>query len=61
MKLISDHYESCHGHAMNWENPTTYTEKIQWEKLYNKDPIKTTLSDKYMVREWVKEKSVRNI
>ncbi len=56
IKLISDVYESVHGRVMDWENPTTYTEKIQWEKLYNKDPIRTTLSDKYLVRDWVKEK-----
>ena len=56
IKLISVQYENSHGYKINWENPTLYTEKMQWEKLYNKDPLKTTLSDKYLVREWVKEK-----
>lgn len=56
INLINKRYEISHGHPINWENPTTYTEKMQWDKLYNKDPMKTTLSDKYLVREWVKEK-----
>lgn len=56
IKLINERYEISQGHALNWENPTLYTEKMQWEKLYNKDPMKVTLTDKYLVREWVKEK-----
>ena len=35
IKLINERYEISHGHVMNWENPTLYTEKMQWEKLYN--------------------------
>ena len=29
---------------------------MQWEKIYDKNPIKTTLTDKYAVREWVEGK-----
>ncbi len=29
---------------------------MQWSKFYDTTPIKTTLSDKYLVREWVAEK-----
>ncbi len=38
------------------DHPQTFNEKIQWLKLYDSTPIKTRLADKYMVREWVKEK-----
>ena len=38
------------------DNPQTFNEKIQWLKLYDSTPIKTKLADKYLVREWVKEK-----
>lgn len=55
IKLLNNAYEERIGHPINWETLTTYTEKMQWEKLYNKDPIKTTLTDKYRVREWVKK------
>ena len=38
------------------DHPQTFNEKIQWLKLYDSTPIKTRLADKYLVREWVKEK-----
>ena len=38
------------------DKPRSFNEKIQWLKLYESTPIKTRLSDKYLVREWVKEK-----
>ena len=41
---------------LNLDNPKTFNEKIQWLKLYDSTPIKTRLSDKYLVRDWVKEK-----
>jgi len=41
---------------LNLNNPITFNEKIQWLKLYDSTPIKTILSDKYLVRNWVKEK-----
>ena len=37
-------------------NPKTFNEKIQWLKLYDSTPIKTRLTDKYLVREWISEK-----
>lgn len=43
------------GKTLDLENPKTYNEKIQWLKLYEHDERKTRLSDKYLVREWVKE------
>ena len=42
--------------ALNLENPRTFNEKIQWLKLYDTTPIKTYLSDKYLVRKWIKDK-----
>ena len=41
---------------LNLDNPVTFNEKIQWLKLYNSIPIKTRLADKYLVREYVKNK-----
>lgn len=29
---------------------------MQWLNLYDSTPIKTRLSDKYLVRSWIKEK-----
>lgn len=49
-------YYSCFKSWMNWEKPSTYNEKLNWEKVYDCDPIKTKLADKYLVRNWVAEK-----
>lgn len=38
------------------DNPKTFNEKIQWLKLYDSSPLKTKFADKYLVREWIKEK-----
>lgn len=40
---------------LNLKNPRTLDEKIQWLKLYNNSPLRTKLTDKYAVREWIKE------
>ena len=49
-------YKQITGEELNLEHPCTYNEKIQWSKLYDTDPRKTVLSDKYAVRSWVREK-----
>ena len=41
------------GHYVNWENPKTFTEKLQWLKLYNRKPEYTTMVDKYAVKQYV--------
>lgn len=35
-------------------NPQTFSEKIQWLKLYNRKPEYTTLVDKYAVKDYVR-------
>ena len=42
--------------TLNIERPKFFNEKIQWLKIYASTPIKTRLSDKYLVRNWIKEK-----
>ena len=44
------------GRELNLEKPELYTEKLQWLKLYDCTPEKVLLADKYLVRNWVKEK-----
>lgn len=41
---------------LNLENPSTFTEKIQWLKLYDRNPLYTKLVDKYEVRKYIKSK-----
>lgn len=44
------------GKKLNLENPETFTEKLQWLKLFNRNPLYTRLVDKYLVRDCIKEK-----
>ncbi len=38
------------------KNPKTFNEKLQWTKLYDRNPLYTTLVDKYAVRRYIREK-----
>lgn len=49
-------YKKKTGLELDLENPKTFSEKIQWLKIYDATEEKAMLSDKYAVREWVKEK-----
>ena len=53
---IDKKYCSQFGKKINWKSPTKYNEIINWEKLNVKDARRTRLADKYLVREWIKEK-----
>jgi len=41
---------------LNFKNPQTYNEKLQWMKYYYRNPAYTPLVDKYEVRKFVEEK-----
>lgn len=40
---------------MDLYHPKTYTEKMQWLKLYDPNTMRATLTDKVLVRDWVKD------
>ncbi len=41
------------GYEIDLSNPITFNEKLQWLKLYDKNPQYTMMADKYSVKEWV--------
>ena len=41
------------GYKLNLKNPKTFNEKLQWIKLYDKNPLMPKCVDKYTVREYV--------
>lgn len=41
---------------VDFKNPKTYSEKLQWLKLYDRKPLYTTIVDKYLVKKYVEEK-----
>lgn len=50
------YYEYYTGKKLNLKAPEEFNEKIQWLKVFYKDPRLTQLVDKYAVRAYVKEK-----
>ena len=44
------------GYKLNLANPQTYSEKLQWLKLYYRKPELTKMVDKYAVKEYVASK-----
>lgn len=44
------------GYKLDFDNPVTFNQKLQWMKLYDSTQLKSDLTDKYKVREWVKNK-----
>lgn len=55
-EYIKKHYKAVFGYELDLDNPKTFNEKLQWLKLYDRKPLYTKLVDKYLVREYVKEK-----
>ena len=50
-------YRISTGRRLNLENPLRFNEKMQWLKLYNRNPIFTTMVDKYSVKAYVAGRS----
>lgn len=50
LKLL---YRAYIGRRLNLKNPKTFTEKLQWLKLYDRKPIYTKMVDKYEVKKYV--------
>lgn len=50
------YYRAVFHKKLNLENPRTYNEKLQWIKLYDRNPFYCTLVDKVAVRDYVAEK-----
>lgn len=61
-KILSDktylkiYFKYKMGYKLNLKNPQTFNEKLQWLKLYDRNPEYTKMVDKYEVREYIKEK-----
>ena len=48
------------GRKLDLKNPKRFTEKLQWYKLYYKNPIMIQCVDKFDVRDFVKKKGFEN-
>lgn len=61
-RIMSDEYyikvvwKQCMGYELDLDNPKTFNEKLQWLKLHDRNPLYTTLVDKYEVKKWVAQR-----
>lgn len=55
-RFLEKAYRLKMGRELNLENPLTYTEKLQWLKLYDHRPEYTRMVDKYEVKKYVAER-----
>lgn len=53
---LNKRFKATFNRNINWKNPSTYNEKLQWLKVYYRDPLLTRLVDKYEVRQFIAEK-----
>lgn len=60
-EMIKLQYRLKTGRHLNLNHPIRYTEKLQWYKIYYKDPIMAQCADKYTVREYIESKGMGNI
>ena len=49
-------YFFARGRRLNLKNPKTFNEKLQWLKLFDRNPEYTRMVDKYEVRKYISEK-----
>lgn len=52
-KYIKLLYRTAMHKKLNLDNPQTFNEKLQWLKLYNRNPLYTTMVDKYEVKKYI--------
>ena len=55
-ELVKEDFFRTFGTELNLVSPQTFSEKIQWRKLYDNNMSYSKLTDKYTVREWIRGK-----
>jgi hypothetical protein len=58
---IKLYYYISMGITPDFENPRNFNEKLQWLKVYYRDPLYVKCADKYSVREYVKQQGLADI
>lgn len=59
--MLKIQYRIKMGKPLNINKPVRFTEKLQWYKMYYKNPIMHECVDKYSVRQYVQSKGLGNI
>ena len=53
---LSIMYRAHLGKKLNWKNPKTYNEKLQWLKVNDRNPIYCTMVDKYEAKQYAADR-----
>ena len=59
--MLKLQYKIKMGRKLNLKNPKRYTEKLQWYKLYYRDPVMAICADKGSVRKFVEDRGLKEI
>ncbi len=60
--VLSDHYlekkkfEDKHGYTLDLEEPQSFSQKVVWKKINDRNPKLPVLADKYKVKKYVRQK-----
>lgn len=54
LPVLRAHFEARLGYELNLETPRKFNEKIQWRKLYDRNPLFATLLDKVRMPDWAR-------
>ena len=55
-EILNRDFQQRMKRPLDLNNPKTFTEKLQWLKIFDATPIKSRLADKYAMRSWIAEK-----
>ena len=53
---LSVQWKRLEGYNLDWNNPKTFREKLQWLKVYDRKPVYTTMADKYRAKKWIADR-----
>lgn len=55
-EYLAEKFRKATGYELNFDNPQTFNEKLQWLKLYDHNPDYTTMADKLTAKRYVADK-----
>lgn len=55
-QYLSIMYRATFNKKLNWENPQTFSEKLQWLKLNDRNPTYSQMVDKFASKQYVRDR-----
>ncbi|MCL2247759.1 MAG: glycosyltransferase [Oscillospiraceae bacterium] len=60
IEVLCRRYKKVFGKPLNLSNPQTFNEKMSWSMIFDHDPLRSMLADKYLVRDFIRERIGEN-